>query len=194
MAAVAVGDDRSGTDRSAARRQDDPKRAPDGPDLVRPPEMLSTDTPPTSQTKRPAALVDASALVALADRDDASHVAAVAAYRDLVASGYALFTTNAVVAETFDLLRVGLGGELARRWLRDCRLAVYHADDADEAEARRLALAAGEGRDLSLTEAICLAVMDRLGVTEAFAVDQRFLTEPAPDGVGATPERGTAVD
>ena len=127
--------------------------------------------------RRPAAFVDSSALVALADRDDASHAAAVAAYRDLVAAGYALFTTNYVVAETFDLLRAGLGGEAARRWLRDSRLAVYHADEGDEAKARRLVLETGAQRELSLTEAISLVVMDRLGIAEAFAVDQRFLAE-----------------
>ena len=152
-------------------------------DLVRPADPPASPEPAPAEvdaTGRPAAFVDASALVALADRDDASHAAAVAAYRELVAAGYALFTTSAAVAETFDLLRAGLGGETARRWLRDCRLAVYHADEADEAAARRLLLEAGERRDLSLTEAINLAAMDRLGVTEAFAVDQRFLLDAEP--------------
>jgi hypothetical protein len=133
--------------------------------------------PGETATPPPVAFVDSSALVALADRDDASHAAAVAAYRDLVGAGYKLFTTNYVVAETFDLLRAGLGGAVARQWLRDSRLAVYHADEADEAKARRLVLERGEGRELSLTEAVSLVVMDRLGVTDAFAVDQRFLAE-----------------
>ena len=128
-------------------------------------------------TPRLAAFVDSSALVALVDRDDASHAAAVAAYRDLVAAGYRLFTTNYAVAETFDLLRAGLGTAIARQWLRDCRLAVYHADEQDEAAARRMVLEASDRRGLSLTDAISLVVMDRLGVTDAFAVDQHFLAE-----------------
>lgn len=128
---------------------------------------------------RPVAFVDSSALVALVDRDDTSHEAAAVAYRDLVGAGYRLFTTNYVIAETFDLLRAGPGIEIARRWLRDSRLAVYHVDEQDEAKARKMALAPSRGRDLSLTDAISLAVMDRLGVNDAFAVDQRFLAETA---------------
>ena len=127
----------------------------------------------------PAAFVDSSALVALVDRDDAAHAAVAAAYGDLVASGYKLFTTDYVVAETFDLLRAGVGVAVARRWLRDSRLAVYHVDERDVAAARRLVLAASEARDLSLTDAVSLVVMDRLGVADAFAVDQRFLAETA---------------
>ena len=127
----------------------------------------------------PAAFVDSSALVALVDRDDAAHAAVAAAYGDLVAGGYKLFTTDYVVAETFDLLRAGVGVAVARRWLRDSRLAVYHADERDVAAARRLVLEANETRDLSLTDAVSLVVMDRLGVADAFAVDQRFLAETA---------------
>ena len=128
-------------------------------------------------TPRPAAFVDSSALVALVDRDDASHAAAAAAYRELTAAGYRLFTTNYAVAETFDLLRAGLGAAVARQWLRDCRLTVYHASEQDEAAARQMVLAASDRRGLSLTDAISLVVMDRLGVTDAFAVDQHFLAE-----------------
>ena len=142
---------------------------------VVPAETVDPASPPAPA--RPVAFVDSSALVALADRDDASHVAALAAYRELVAAGYKLFTTNYAVAETFDLLQTGLGVAAARRWLRDARLAVYHADAQDEARARRLVLRANERRPLTLSDAVGLAVMDRLGVHDAFAVDQHFLAE-----------------
>ena len=142
-----------------------------------PADALAPPTPPVAAT--PAAVVDSSALIALIDRDDASHAAAVDAYRGLVADGYKLFTTNYAVAETFDLLRTGLGLAVAQRWLRDSRLPVYHADEHDEAKARRLVLRASEQRSLSLTDAVSLVVMDRLGVADAFAVDQHFLAETA---------------
>jgi len=125
------------------------------------------------------AFVDSSALVALVDRDDATHAAAVEAYRGLVESGYKLVTTNHVIAETYDLLSGGLGTALARRWLRDINIAVYHADEQDEAKARRLIIAAAEQRLLSYTDAVSLVVMDRLRIADAFAIDPNFLAETA---------------
>lgn len=137
----------------------------------------AAESPPVTASAPPAVFVDSSALIALADRDDASHADAVVAYRDLVATGYKLFTTNYVVAETFDLLRAGLGDAVARRWLRDSKLPVYHVDEQDEAKARQSILNASERGAGSLTDAVSLVVMDRLGVTDAFAVDRHFPTE-----------------
>lgn len=132
---------------------------------------------------RPAAFVDASAIVALVDADDPTHAAAAAAYRDLVADGYKLFTTDHGLAEAYDLLRLGLGPEVARRWLELQRLAVYHVAEADLAEARRRLLApeaeGGVPGDPSFTDVLSLVVMERLGVVAAFAVDPRF-----PAGTG----------
>ncbi len=139
-------------------------------------DATPTTTSPVDPS-HPAAFVDSSALVALVDRDDASHGAAVEAYRDLVRAGYKLFTTNYVVAETFDLLSTSLGTSVARQWLRDVKLAVYHADEQDEQRARRLILRASPKRSLSVTDAVSLVVMERLGVTDAFAVDPSFLAE-----------------
>src|SRR3712207_2445836 len=59
--------------------------------------------------RAPVAFVDSSAIVALVDRDDTTHAAAVEAYRSLVSSGYCLFTTNHVVVEVYDLLATGVG-------------------------------------------------------------------------------------
>ena len=159
-------------------REPAPTAPSEQPAVVQPlPGANGDGRPAPGDPTPPTAFVDASALVALVDRDDVSHDAAAAAYRDLVAAGYKLFTTNYVVAETFDLLRAGLGPAVARQWLRDSRLAVYHADEQDEAKARRMVLEASDRRNLSLTDAVSLVVMDRLGVTDAFAVDQRFLAE-----------------
>ena len=131
---------------------------------------------PRDHTNHPAVFVDSSAIVALVDRDDASHEAAAAAYRDLVATGYRLFTTNYVIAETFDLLSTGVGPTVARQWLRDSRLAVYHADETDERRAWRVVARAEGKHGPSLTDAISLVVMARLEVTDAFAVDPTFLS------------------
>jgi predicted nucleic acid-binding protein len=123
-----------------------------------------------------AIFVDSSALIALVDRDDTTHAAAVAAYGNLLSEGYKLFTTNYVIAETFDLLSTGVGPDVARRFLRDCRIAVYHADEQDERRAKRVVLRQTGPNGLSLTDAISFVVMERLNVADAFAVDPGFLS------------------
>lgn len=123
------------------------------------------------------ALVDSSALVALADRRDVQHQGAVAAYNELVAQGYKLFTTNYLIAETLDMLRAGLGPALAQVWLRDHRLPVYHADETDERRARGMVITSRNTRGLSMTDAISAIVMDRLGVQDVIAVDPFLVIE-----------------
>ena len=123
----------------------------------------------------PVAFVDSSAIVALVDRDDATHSAAVEAYHSLCSSGYRLFTTDHVIVEAYDLLQTGVGGSVAREWLQSHRLPVYSTTDEDLAAARELMLSRNDVAELSLTDAISLAVMERLGVNDAFAVDPAFL-------------------
>jgi predicted nucleic acid-binding protein len=132
-------------------------------------------TAPRLDPRTPVAFVDSSAIVALVDRDDTTHAAAVEAYRSLVADGYRLFTTNHVVVEVYDLLSGGVGAEVARRWLRDMRLATYTTDEEDEEKARRMVATVDANRALTLTDAISIVVMERLGVADAFAVDPDFL-------------------
>lgn len=124
----------------------------------------------------PAVFIDSSAIVALVDQDDGSHSDAVSAYHGLVAAGYRLFTTNYVIAETYDLLRTGVGHAVARQWLKDSGLATYHADEQDERRARRMVLRARGAHGLTITDAISLVVMERFGVADAFAVDPNFLS------------------
>lgn len=142
--------------------------------------MTEMDAPRSAQPAKPdypVAFVDSSAIVTLIDHDDASHQAAVDAYRSLVASGYRLFTTNHVLNEAFELLTAGIGPAAARRWLSQHRLPIYHVDEADLAAA--VTMIAGRETDspISLTDALSMVVMERLGVSDAFAVDPAFLAE-----------------
>ncbi|HEU0165281.1 MAG TPA: PIN domain-containing protein [Thermomicrobiales bacterium] len=123
----------------------------------------------------PVAFVDSSAIVAIVDRNDASHAAASEAYQALVDGGYRLFTTNHVVAEALDLLTVGVGAEIARQFLRDHRLPIYHVEEQDEERARSLIANSRSARGLSYADATSLVVMERFGVADAFAVDPSFL-------------------
>ena len=121
------------------------------------------------------AFVDATAIVALVDRDDRSHAAMVQAYRSLVTERYRLFTTDFAISETFDLLRAGVGPGIARQWLRDSTLAVYHVDPTDLRRARRIVLRSRDGAGLSFADAISLVVMERFDVGDALAADAGFL-------------------
>ena len=121
------------------------------------------------------AFVDSSAIVALVDEDDSAHSAAVEAYRELSTSGYRLFTTDHVVVEAYDLLLNGVGPVVAASWLRDHNLPVYCTDETDLAAAEGILTRRPADSPVSFTDALSLAVMERLGVTDAFAVDAAFL-------------------
>lgn len=134
---------------------------------------MSANTAPT----RPTAFVDASAIVALVDRNDRSHEDAVAAYRGLQQENYRLFTTNLVISEVVQLLTDGVGAGVARQFLRDHRLSVYHATEEDETRARAMVMSSRTNRGLSMVDAVSLVVMEKLGVADAFVVDTTFLAE-----------------
>ncbi len=132
---------------------------------------MSTPRPPL------AAFVDSSALVALADQGDATHEGAVAAYRELCDAGYRLFTTDYAVVEAFDLLTLSLGHELARRWLANLRIALYHLDEIDHTRARHRLVTDDRLATRTLTDVLNITAMERLGVRDAFAVDEHFTVE-----------------
>ncbi|MDQ4044792.1 MAG: PIN domain-containing protein [Chloroflexota bacterium] len=130
-----------------------------------------------ANSQPPVAFVDSSAIIALANRGDPTHEQAVAAYHELVEGGYRLFTTDYVIVETLQLLDLAFGADLARQWLRDQRLPVYHADEQDVRRATAMIISARPGTRLSLTDAVSSVVMERLGVSDAFAVDPEFLAD-----------------
>ena len=132
--------------------------------------MTDSQTP-----EQPTAFVDASAIVAMVDRNDRSHADAVDAYHGLQEANYLLFTTNLVLAEVVQLLNDGVG--VARQFLRDHRLAVYHANEEDEARAVAMVMSSRSTRGLSYVDAVSLVVMEKLGIADAFVVDTTFLAE-----------------
>jgi predicted nucleic acid-binding protein len=134
-------------------------------------------TPNVPSSDYPVAFVDSSAIVTLIDRDDASHAAAVEAYASLVSAGYRLFTTNHVLDEAYELLNAGVGSAVARQWLQEHKLPVYFVDETDLAAATEMIAGRDAASAITLTDAISMVVMERLGVTDAFAVDPAFLSE-----------------
>jgi len=138
-------------------------------------DRLLPPDPANGDILRAVTFVDASALVALADRDDASHAAAVAAYQDLVAGGFRLFTTDLALASAYELIAVALGHQAARAWLAHCNIVVQRITPADLEEGRRAIEEGWSAEGATLADTIHLAVLDRLGVTDVFAVDRAFL-------------------
>lgn len=128
---------------------------------------------PTSDSR--IAFVDASALVALADRNDASHEAAADAYRDFLQSGFLLFTTDLAFATAHQLILAALGPSTARAWLAQCAIHIEPITAQDLEEGRRRVETGSVPSSAPLSDAIHLAVLDRLSVTDVFAVDQQFL-------------------
>lgn len=129
----------------------------------------------THETGAATVFVDASALVALADRDDASHAAAVSAYGEFVQSAYRFFTTDLALSEAHGLILAALGPDAARAWLAHCNIRVLTLAPSDLEEGRRAIEEGLAPPHALLTDAIHLAVLDRLGVTDVFAVDRHFL-------------------
>jgi predicted nucleic acid-binding protein len=121
------------------------------------------------------AFVDSSALVALADRDDVSHGAAAEAYQDFLQSGYLLFTTDLAFATAHQLILAALGPSTARSWLAQCAIHIEPVTMQDVEEGRRRVETGSVPASAPLSDAIHLALLDRLSVTEVFAVDRQFL-------------------
>jgi uncharacterized protein len=120
--------------------------------------------------------VDTGAWYALADRSDRHHETAAAFY--LAQVGRAPFVTSSLVlSETFTLLSARLGRAAAPRFwdaLREARIDVVPVDAADLEAAWRLAQAFPD-QDFSVTDCTSFAVMERLGIGDAFAFDTHFL-------------------
>jgi predicted nucleic acid-binding protein len=125
------------------------------------------------------AFVDSSAILAIVNRADPTHDQAIAAYPELIDAGYHLFTTDYVIAETTQLIDLAFGADVARQWLRTQRLPVYHADEQDVKRAIAQMTSATPGARISMTDAVSSVVMERLGVSDAFAVDPEFMADGA---------------
>ena len=91
---------------------------------------------------------------------------------------WTLVTTNAVVSETYTLIRVRArnGRELAVAFLDDIRdglCAVERVGPIDEARAMDLLRQYGD-KSFSFCDALSFMAMERLGLTDALAFDEDF--------------------
>ncbi len=121
-------------------------------------------------------LVDTGAWYAVADRSDRHHGRARKFYATEAPRGR-LITTDLIVAESWTLLCAHLGRPAAATFwqtLRTTRIPVMPLDSTDLEAAWRIAQAFPD-HTFSFTDCTSFALMERLGVHDAFAFDAHFL-------------------
>ncbi|MGH9464435.1 MAG: type II toxin-antitoxin system VapC family toxin [Thermoanaerobaculia bacterium] len=132
--------------------------------------------------------VDTSALFALVDGAALRHRQAAETWREALASGEPLFTSNYVLLEAHALFQRRLGLEAVRSLESSLRpvLEVDWVDEDLHAAAVAAVLAAAR-RGLSLVDCTSFEIMRRRGLRRAFTLDADFasqgfevLPQPAP--------------
>ncbi len=121
-------------------------------------------------------LVDTGAWYALADRSDRHHAAATAHYETAAELG-GLVTTDLIVGETFALLSSHLGRQGALTFwagLRGAQIPILPIT-VQEIEAAWHVARAFPDQSFSFVDCTTFALMERLGVGDAFAFDSHFL-------------------
>ena len=121
-------------------------------------------------------LVDTGAWYALADASDRHHQEASGFYREH-AGQTPLVTTDLIVAETWALLASHLGRPAAVTFwdiLRTTRTSIFTLDPVDLEAAWHIAQAFPD-QAFSFIDCTTFALMERLGIHEAFAFDAHFL-------------------
>ena len=121
--------------------------------------------------------VDTGAFVALRNRAEREHEAAREALSVLVAERALLLTSNYVFSETYTALLVRVGREEAIRWGRSFRaggaIEVARVDEPVEEQAWSI-LESHADKSWSYVDATSFALMEREGISEAFAFDHHF--------------------
>ncbi|MEW6231626.1 MAG: PIN domain-containing protein [Chloroflexota bacterium] len=123
-----------------------------------------------------AALIDSSALYALADSRDTNHQEAVNCLRLIAQHRLPLWVTNFTVVETHRRILQSLGGTAGLAFLQniyDGGLTIERAFQTDEQQARSF-LQRFSDQSISYCDAISFAIMKRLGIGKAFAFDWHF--------------------
>ena len=122
--------------------------------------------------------LDTGAFLALLVAEDANHPRAKELFGLASAEGWLLFTTNAVVVETYSVLlaRARDGRRAAIAFLDAVLGDGYRVERVRRAdEDRAIALVrAHEDKTYSLCDALSFVVMERLGITDAIAFDRHF--------------------
>lgn len=121
-------------------------------------------------------LVDTGAWYAIADASDRHHQEASRFYKEHAARTV-FVTTDLIVGETWALLNSHLGRQAALVFwetLREARIPLLTVEPADLEAAWHIAQAFPD-QPFSFVDCTTFALMERLGIHEAFAFDTHFL-------------------
>lgn len=124
---------------------------------------------------RRAIFVDTSVFYAFADQDDGDHQTVSDLLEKFQNQRITLVTSNFIIAETHALMLSRLGRSSAKQWLRDIpQIARIEQATLEDEEEARLIIFRYRDKDFSYTDAISFAMMERLGIKEAFSLDEHF--------------------
>lgn len=118
--------------------------------------------------------VDTSAWYALFDKNDSDHASAVRFKESLT---HSLVTTNYVADEIITLVKVRLGHritvEIGEKLWDESLATLIQVTSMDEKMAWEI-FVKHKDKGFSFTDCTSFAVMERLGINEAFAFDEHF--------------------
>ncbi len=123
--------------------------------------------------------VDTSAWYALFDKNDSDHASAVRFKESLT---HSLVTTNYVADEIITLVKVRLGHritvEIGEKLWDESLATLIQVTSMDEKMAWEI-FVKHKDKGFSFTDCTSFAVMERLGINEAFAFDESILSSMA---------------
>lgn len=126
-----------------------------------------------------AIFVDTGAWYALADQSDRNNREAILIYRQIFKDFQKLIITNLIVAESYTLIRKGLGPGAGIDFLRNLggspRISKVFSDIEMEKQAEDI-IRRFKDQDFSYTDAVSFVCMKRLNINQAFTFDRHFRT------------------
>jgi hypothetical protein len=132
--------------------------------------------------------VDASAWIAVTNKQDDDHHAAAEAYSRLLFEGARLITTNWTAYEAMTLIKTRTGHGAARRLWDTIKKESSVIKVDDEIEAAGLKLFFGyKDKTWGVTDCTSIALMQLLGYQMAFAFDEHFVEAGKQSGFKVIP-------
>ncbi len=132
--------------------------------------------------------VDASAWIAVTNKQDDDHRAAAEAYSRLLFDGARLIITNWTAYEALTLIKTRVGHEAAKKLWDTMNKKASVIKVNDEIEAAGLKLFFGyKDKTWGVTDCTSIALMQLLGYNRAFAFDEHFVDAGKQSGFEVIP-------